>query len=100
MSHTNKLDILYLIVVFYSWFLSSLSKCLHMKQKVLYPEKHSTNTRLRFQPSLELMHDLHIRKLPSTHSWMFLDHREGHLICGIFKVPRGRKEIMNLTPCS
>lgn len=49
MSHANKLHILYLIVMFYSWLLSSLSKCLHLKQRVPFPEQHSTSISLNFQ---------------------------------------------------
>lgn len=37
---------LYFIGFFYFY---SLSKCLHLKQKVLFPETHSTNTSLTFQ---------------------------------------------------
>lgn len=96
MSHTNKSHISYLIVTFYSWFLFSFSKCLHLK-KYAFPEQHSTSTTLTFQlnvtsaytdkkaktfglhqrlncciqelkTSLELMHALHVREHPSTHS--------------------------------
>lgn len=49
MSHTNKLHILYLIVIFYSWFLTSFSKCLYLKKNVVFPEQHSTSTSLTFQ---------------------------------------------------
>lgn len=56
MSHTNKWHILYLIVVFYSWFLSSLSKCLHLRQKVPFPQTHSTNTSLTLQLNLTSVH--------------------------------------------
>lgn len=52
MSHTNKWHILRLI--FYSWFLSSLSKCLHLKLKVPFLEKHSTITSLTFQVNVTL----------------------------------------------